>query len=191
MKRSDQFSIVAQTFYPCSLDLTSDVRKWKVYKTTDLSMSQDFASGNPSSDCSEISFNGNTLAYETYIFIFTATYTYQDIILGPTSRNSSISTFVQVIPSGIAVFGFPNGVQQLMFGYTQTIEIDPGSNSIDFDNLADLKSLNYTFYCRRVDTSDQSSFDPSQYTNLTSLGSTNNMWQVNDNNMTCLSGNLI
>ncbi len=191
VNRSDQFSVVAQTFYPCTANLTSDVRSWSVYSTTDLTKSKDLASGNPTKSSNEMSFSGNVLSYGTYMFIYTATYTYQDIVLGSTSHSASITGYVQVIPSGIAVFGFPSGVQQMLFGCTQPIAINPGSNSIDFDNLANLASLNFNFYCRRVNESDKSTFDPSQYTSVTSLGTTNNMWQVNDNNMTCLFGNLI
>jgi hypothetical protein len=190
VNRSDQFSVAASTFYPCTANLTSDVRSWKVYNASDSSMSQDFAVGNPTSSSSELSFSGNTLSYGTYLFTYTATYSYVDVVLGAMSRTSSVSSYVQVIPSGIAVFGFPSGVQQMLFGCTQSIVVDPGLNSIDFDNLASLGSLNYNFYCRRVAATDKSTFDPSQYSDKTLLGTTNNMWQVNDNNMTCVFGKL-
>jgi hypothetical protein len=52
-----------------------------------------------------------------------------------------------------------------------------------------MPSLTFNFYCRCVDKSDTSVFDPTLYSDITQVGSVTNFKQINDNNMTCIWGN--
>lgn len=84
----------------------------------------DLASSNPTRTIPEIVFDANTLTYGVYMFTFASTYNYINIRTGALEvRSSLLTTYIEVIPSGIAVFGWANGISYMLFGALQSITI--------------------------------------------------------------------
>jgi hypothetical protein len=128
VNRSDILSVVVSIFYPCDANITSESKLWNVYKinsadnTPDKNL--DLASSNPTRTISEIVFDSNTLTYGTYMFTFTSTYNYINIRTNQLElRTGVLTTYIEVIPSGIAVFGWANGISYSLFGAMQSISI--------------------------------------------------------------------
>ena len=44
-----------------------------------------------------------------------------------------------------------SGTYQMAMGYGQTLTLDPRTYSYDLDSIANMKSLNFTFYCQVID----------------------------------------
>lgn len=64
----------------------------------------------------------------------------------------SIETYFRIIPTGLAVFSLANGVSNLEIGYEQSIDLEPDRFSFDFDKLATINLLKFTYYCKIVDS---------------------------------------
>jgi hypothetical protein len=100
---------------------------------------------NPSSKKSEIVFPSNTLDYGLYEMSLQVTKT----PLNLPSIKSNVSTFIQIEPSDISVYGLLNGINTLRIGLEQTLSFDPRkySNYIDTPETNPLGKLNFTFNC--------------------------------------------
>ena len=150
IKRSELFSIVVNTFFECSLDF-SDIKEWTVYKLNNKSNENDPSSielidisSNPTKSNSELVFKPNTLSYGIYKLYFKNT-----IIFNSNQQVfTDITQYIEIIPSGIQVIAFENGIKEKSYGYEQNIEFNPGLFSIDYDLLAQPSNLNFTYYCR-------------------------------------------
>jgi hypothetical protein len=124
--------------------------------------------------------NPNTLAYGTYMFTYSVT-----ISTSGGSVTQSATTYVKIVPTGLNVFGFQNGILEQTYATGLEIVIDAGSNTIDLDGLAKPSSLNYTFYCQIV---------PNGQSGLTYFSNgfpisniTNNVYQVQSGQGDCFS----
>ena len=187
--RSDMFSLAPTFFLPCSSKITSGPTfKWNVYlldTSNNSIMSIDYALGKNSAN--GISFDANNLTYGIYQFQITVSYTYLDsrtLKNGPI-QTSMASQYVKVVPTGVAVFGFPSGMQEAMYGCAQQFSIDPGTNSIDFDGILSFSTLSsFKFYCRLVSQTDSSMFNLTKYSNIKS-DSTGVFNQIFDNGINC------
>ena len=156
IKRSKLFSIIVNIYFECSLDF-SDVKEWTVYKLNNKLNENDPSSiqlidlsSNPTKSNSELVFKPNTLSYGIYKLYFKNTVTF--------NSNQQVYTqttqYIKVIPTGIQVIAFENSLSEMSVGYQQDIELNPGLYSIDYDLLAQPSELNFTFYCRPVNSNN-------------------------------------
>ena len=160
IKRSKLFSVVVNTYFECSLDF-NDIKQWTIYKLNNKLNENDPSSielidisSNPTKSNSELVFKPNTLLYGIYKLYFKNT-----IIFNSNQQVSTdIPQYIEIIPTGIQVMVFENGVNEISYGYEQDIELNPGLYSIDNDLLAQPSNLNFTFYCRPGISNDLNEF---------------------------------
>jgi hypothetical protein len=102
---------------------------------------------NPSVATNQLKIQPNTLDYGLYQI------TYQGIVKYSNGQTNItyLDTYVRIIPTGLGIFPFENGVTGIKIGSSQSINFNPVQNSFDFDNLATFNSLSFKFYCRTVD----------------------------------------
>lgn len=144
-------------------------------------------SSNPSSSSSELVIKSDTLDYGIYKIVYNVTQLKNDLE-GLNFFNTFDYSYFNIIPTGLAVYGLPNGVTKISIGYSQTLELDPSSYSIDFDSLLDLTSLDFKFYCRVIDNSIITNDFPSLLNQTLDLSSIKNDANIElSNNLTCFS----
>ena len=102
---------------------------------------------NPTCLSSGLVIQPYTLAYGLYEFTFQVSLTLSDGRI----LTSMASTFVQIVPTGLAVYALQNGVANILVGSQQPLTLDPASYSVDLDYLIATSSLQYTFYCHTLD----------------------------------------
>ena len=69
---------------------------------------------------------------------------------GIASFQESVDTYVKIIPTGIGVFAFENGIAEQTIGTGQFLVLDPGQYSFDFDEIYNARQLKYRYFCRIV-----------------------------------------
>jgi hypothetical protein len=140
-------------------------------------------STNPTSTSSELVVKENTLDYGLYKFNLQVVVTYN---LVNQITSNLIETFVQIIPTGLAVFAIQNGVSSVLIGSNQVFSLQPSIYTIDMDNIITADKLSFTYYCKTVNLSDPNSVVNSQ-TDLMSYKSNPNL--VMSRNQTCFGLN--
>ena len=148
IKRSDLSSIIGLTYFECQIDFTNS-KSWQVEKidsNTGAPINLVDLASNPTRTHAELVFSPNTLTYGLYKVSYQVT-----IESSLATLSSQALTYIKVVPTGINVFVFKYGMQELSFGYEQEIEISPVLYSIDYDQLVDINSLSFTFSCRKID----------------------------------------
>jgi hypothetical protein len=138
--RSSMFSLVTITYFGCNLTYTQ-ANKWTL-RRIDILTSMDLTT-NPTSTQSELVIQANTLSYGTYEFTYQVSINTQNMI----PLTSSISTYIQIMPTGLAVFALQNGISTLLIGFGQSQILNPSLYSFDFDMLAVMSGLKFKFYC--------------------------------------------
>jgi hypothetical protein len=138
------FSLSSISYYSCNSTFSTEYL-WTVTKIDKNVSTQIDLSLNPTSKKSEIVFQSNTLDYGLYEINLQVTKT----PLNLPRIKSNASTFVQIEPSDISVYGLLNGINTLRIGLEQTLSFDPRkySNYIDKQEMNPLGKLNFTFYC--------------------------------------------
>lgn len=147
IERSSILIVSVEKFVSCDFSYT-ETQEWKMYLINEngvLIREMDILS-NPSIYSNEISFQSNTVEYGVYKFSYS---TKLYALIGSTMSvfESSISTFLKVVPSGLVVYVFQNGASQITIGYNQSIELRPKNLSYDLDNLISPSNLEFEFYC--------------------------------------------
>jgi len=99
-------------------------------------------SANPTHDLPEIVVKSNTLDYGLYEFTVQV-----EIQLVSNIFKNKLKTYVEIVPTGLVVYGIENGIQSISIGFGQTLTFNPIIYSFDFDNLASIKNLTFKFYC--------------------------------------------
>ena len=168
IKRSKLFSIIVNIYFECSLDF-SDVKEWTIYKLNNKSNENDPSSielidisSNPTKSNSELVFKPKSLSYGIYKLYFKNTVLYNS----NQQVYADITQYIEIIPTGIQVIAFENGINELSFGYQQDIELNPGLYSTDYDLIAQPSKLNFTFYCRPVNSNNLFQFNKSISDNI-------------------------
>ena len=142
MNRSSLFSLKSSIFFDCNVSY-SLAYKWSLFRN-DTGQYIDLSS-NPTWQTTELVMQPFQLLYGLYEFVI-------QVRVSVTSVTRSTSKFVLIMPTGIAVFGIPNGVSGLLIGSLQSVVLDPRTNSIDLDRLYSPSLLHYTFYCQMYST---------------------------------------
>jgi hypothetical protein len=141
--RSSMFSFRTIIYFGCNFTYTQ-INQWLLNRV-DIVQTIDLTS-NPTSNSPELVMKANSLAYGTYEFIYQVNINVPSMNSGG-SFTSSISTFVQIVPTGLAIFALKNGISTILIGYGQTQVLDPTKYSFDFDNVASISTLSYKYYC--------------------------------------------
>ena len=147
----------------------SDVKEWTVYKLNNKLNENDPSSielidlsSNPTKSNSELVFKPNTLSYGIYKLYFKNKVTFNS----NQQVYSQTTQYIEIIPTGIQVIAFENSLSEMSVGYQQDIELNPGLYSTDYDLLAQPSELNFTFYCRPVNSNNLFQFNKSISDNI-------------------------
>ena len=181
--RSKLFSLIATNLFSCnsSYSMTS---RWKLNRI-DSSSTQIDLSSNPSWQSSELAIQANSLSYGVYVFNFETNVTLSS---NNTLLTNNLSTYVQIIPTGLAIYGLPNGVSGLLVGSLQSFSLKPALYSVDMDNLISPNSLIFKFYCSTIEANSVLSSNNNNV-NMDLLTYKNNSLLQMTWNATCFSSN--
>jgi hypothetical protein len=168
------FSFTTIIYFGCNFTYTQ-INQWLLNRV-DIVQSIDLTS-NPTSNSPGLVMQANTLAYGTYEFIYQVNINVPGMNSGG-SFTSSISTYIQIVPTGLAIFALQNGISTILIGYGQTQVLDPTKYSFDFDNVASISTLSYKYYCVTILTSlsaiSSSSIDLATYKSNPKLSMSSN-----------------
>jgi hypothetical protein len=141
--RSQLFSLSTIAYFACnytySLDYIWSLRRVDIPKVFDLTK-------NPTFKSSELVIQSNTLDFGLYEFIFQINVVSTDL----KNVSNTANTFIQIIPSGLAIFGLLNGISSQLVGSSQSFTLNPALYSLDLDYLLSMNMLNYTFFCNSI-----------------------------------------
>ena len=131
------FSLSTSTYFLFNFTFTQSY-KWTGNKLSLSGYSLIDINANPTSLSSELVIPQNQLDQVIYEFTF-------EVEINGFGGN--ISTFIEIIPSGLAVYALENGIQISTIGYEQSLTLDAPSFSFDFDNLVSSSNLTFKYYC--------------------------------------------
>ena len=77
------------------------------------------------------------------------------ILIGKITFTYQAASFLEIIPSGVTVFGLENGNTQAYVGKNQSFVLNPPLYSFDLDFIASMSSLTFKFYCYITPTGSQ------------------------------------
>ncbi len=183
-KRSELISIIAYVTLNCNITLENS-KQWSLMKLNELDGSiikQIDLSSNPSSTNAELVIKQNTLEYGLYKISVKVS------MIGAYINNlfqSESITYIKVIATGINVLALKQN-KRVAIGINQTLILDPVSSSFDYDNLVDVSTLSFQFFCSVVDngiSKDYPKINFYKYIDLNSLKTLD--WFPMDNNITC------
>ncbi|CAF1309622.1 unnamed protein product [Rotaria magnacalcarata] len=142
-RRSEAFSISSYIQLNCS-DSLSNTNEWKISRCTSaICASQILLGQTIIATMSELYIPEQTLDYGTYQFTLTVR------MFAAPQLSSSMSAYIQIIPSNIVVNLIRFGTTMITQGYQQDLILDPGSYSIDPDRITfNASNWNYEYYCR-------------------------------------------
>jgi hypothetical protein len=158
-KRSTEFSVIGITTLDCEITL-KNIKEWLVYEInpfTGLKIRKVNITDIISSFSAEIYIPSNFLDYGTYQFIYLVSmdddsYLFMD----------SVDSFIKIEASGMAIYSFSGGIKEISIGIGQSVDLDPGRYSYDFDGILVATELTYKYYCRMVIDGEPKEF-PSDY----------------------------
>lgn len=149
--RSNQITLSTVTYFACNLSQTR-TNAWSLNKVVQQQQQQQqlvnvSLTSNPSSFTPMLVIKENTLDYGLYMITY-------EVGLNTTINEymkSNTTTFIKVIPTGLAVYALENGIASIRIGYKQSLKLQPSLYSIDFDYVISPNSLSFTFFCRVID----------------------------------------
>ena len=182
--RSKLFTLNTATYFSCNLSYAITYQ-WSL----NLIVNSTYASKidlslNPTWQSSSLVIQANTLAYGLYAFNFQTNVT---IATSNVLLENNITTYVQITPTGLAVYGLQNGVSGLLIGSQQSFSLSPTLYSLDLDSLIKPSSLPYKFYCFTINQGLNTIVNATQSVDLFSYKN-NSLLQMNSNS-TCFSSN--
>lgn len=126
-------------------------------------------SSNPTSFSSEILIKENTLEFGLYRFHLQVIVYFKSKM----SVKNADETLIEIIPTGLAIFGLENGASSTLIGSQQAITLSPGVFSKDMDEIITPDKLAFKFYCKTINPYDKneksSSIDLATYKSNSSL----------------------
>jgi hypothetical protein len=180
-QRSSTLTLTSVTILSCSFDNTN-TKIWTLNEVDPMSgaligspidLTQN-ASRFAGSNQGILVVYANSLEYGRYLFKYTVTVRYtMDGGLTYLTLQTDISTYVQIMPTGLNVFGLPKGILQQTYGLNQQILLDAGSNTKDLDLFIDPKTLYYQFFCQVIPNGYATTYYTNQYSVVTQYGTTN------------------
>ena len=148
--RSKLFSLSTSIYFACNTSSTYEYT-WTL-TLVDSGQNIDLTA-NPTYLSSELVIQSNTLTYGVYQFnvqvnVITSQY--------GTFTNTN-QTFIQILPTGLAVFAIANGIESQLIGSSQPFVLNPVGFSFDMDNLVAPSNLVFDFYCQTISLTQSSS----------------------------------
>lgn len=157
----------ATSVYICEQNYTYTTQ-WVLYLFDSTSNSWNIVEilNNPTVYTTRVALRGNSLIYGIYKLVHLVTFNVS-IYSGANINNifnSTSETYINVIPTGIAVFGLANGNDRIIIGTQQSIDLNPVLYSFDMDYLVTTNVLKFKFYCQIIDwTLDYSNMTINDY----------------------------
>jgi len=184
--RSKLISLNTACYFMCNLSYTITYR-WKLTYINSTSNKDIDLSSNPTWQSTILVIQANTLVYGLYSFNFQ---TNVSISSNNVLLTNNITTYVQIVSTGLAVYGLQNGINGLSIGTQQTLNLNPALYSFDMDNLIQPSSLQFKFFCYTITAGSNIAVNTSQSIDLLTYKN-NSQLQIN-RNTTCFSssGNL-
>lgn len=107
-----------------------------------------FQTTNPTRSQQSFVLPRNALDYGTYQVEIAV-----QILVPLLSKNLTVkrSVNLSIVPAGITVMSLPNNINSLNVGKAQGLTLSPAKYSIDSDQLINITSLSFKFYCHAVD----------------------------------------
>ena len=183
--RSKLFMLSTTTYFSCNFTYTIN-NKWSsslIVNSTYL-IKTDLTS-NPTWQSTSLVIQPNSLAYGLYAFNFQVNVT----IVKATNifLSNNITTYVQINPTGLVVYGLQNGVSGLLVGAQQSFSLNPALYSLDLDSLIKPSSLQFKFYCNTIKPNSNTIVNTTQSIDLFTYKN-NSLLQMNSNS-TCFASN--
>ena len=150
IERSKLFTVSTNETSQCELEYTSK-KSWELIKYDDSTQQYSInidLSQNPTSSLNELVVHPNTLSYGLYKFNFTIRIQTVNF-----TKFNSIQTYIEIIPTGLVIFALPNGISQVLIGSSQSVSLMPSLYSYDIDQIINVSSLIFRFYCKKTNTS--------------------------------------
>jgi len=144
--RSKQLTLNTATLFSCNLTKVTQY-EWFLFLNDSL---VNTINNNPTIYSSTLVLQSNTLDYGVYEFKFIVKITMTN---DGSVFSNDISTYVQVIPTGLVVNALQNGLQSMLIGSNQTLTFNPAMYSFDMDNFISPQLLEFKFFCQKVNTS--------------------------------------
>jgi hypothetical protein len=118
--RSKMLTLSSATYFDCDTTYTYTLQ-WSadlLNSTTFEFIKQADFSTNPTTSQPDLIFKENTLVYGLYHFKFRATVYYYN-----KQRTNEVDTYIEILPTGIAIFGIEFGVSSVKIGSSQSINL--------------------------------------------------------------------
>lgn len=179
INRSKLFSIASTTFIYCNTNYTTKYT-WtvkKVNKTNSEILSSINLSSNPTSQSPELVIKRNTLDYGLYNFKLNLVVCFNTI----NQVTSEDEIFIEIIQTGLVIFGAQYGVSNFQIGSKQTFYLNPSVYSFDLDSVITPDQLSYLYYCTTKGSLNKNGISQSSIDLYTYQNSVLNL----DRNQTC------
>lgn len=120
--------------------------QWSITKFSGGTTSS-FQTENPTRVKSTLVLPRNALDYGVYQVLISV-----KISMPSPSKDLTVSKSfnLTIIPTGITVMALPNNLKSLLVGKAQDLTLSPAQYSIDSDQLINMSSLSFKFYCHLV-----------------------------------------
>ena len=164
--KSKMFSLVATTTLSCDSTL-QNTKQWSLYQinpVTGVVLKKMSLANVLSAFSAEIFIPSKYLSYGTYMFLYQVN---MNGDAGPFVE--TVNTFVRIVPTGMAIFPFSGGIKEITIATGQSIDLDPGKYSYDFDGIFTGTQLTYRFFCRIVANVLPQDFPSDSYNNFLDL----------------------
>ncbi len=148
MKRAQMLPIVGLTILDCNTSLIN-TKKWFVYELyqNNGSIAKKVSLATIISEVNaELFIPNNFLSYGTYRIVYRV-----NMVGEASSFIEETETFLRIVPTGFAVFPFSGGIKKITIAVEQSLVLDPGRYSYDFDEILSGTSISFNFYCRTVE----------------------------------------
>lgn len=130
----------------------SIIRSWTIYgldENDTIIQPEIKLSNNPTVNYNELVIRSNTLVYKKYKLIHHIKIKidtgYLENVENEIEYNAE--AYIKIVPGGVAVFSFENGLDYLKIGTNQSITLNPLKYAYDVDLLVSSNGFDFKFYC--------------------------------------------
>lgn len=167
--RADLFTFEVSESFESELNF-SVIRQWRIFQMdTGVEL---FIADNPTLYSPRIVIRSNTFDFKRYSLVYFLTMKLDTGYLQSIKNEFTTSTklYIDIISSGIQVFGLQNGVDNIVIGNQQEIFLYPRKFSFDMDGYSSTENFQFKFYCYLVDSNKaNASFNGTLIKDLMSL----------------------
>jgi hypothetical protein len=182
--RSQTIVLTGKLNYMCinPTNSLSNQKYWRVYQvsrsTGSIMTEIAIDSTNPTQYNSELVMQPNTLNYALYKIVY-------HVEIDKTLKTSF--TYIDVLPTGISIYVYPNRIERVEIGNQQSIQLDPITYSIDIDKLVVFSNLVFKFYCKPEDPGSITDFPKANgnYIDLLAFRQDSNLARTMNHNYSC------